>query len=42
MIFSFIVVPLVYPITGHWIWGGGWLSAAVTAPAYRTSLAGAS
>src|SRR5688572_26017124 len=26
MIFSFILVALVYPITGHWIWGGGWLS----------------
>jgi hypothetical protein len=25
MIFSFIIVALMYPITGHWIWGGGWL-----------------
>ncbi|OGS02119.1 MAG: ammonia permease [Elusimicrobia bacterium RIFOXYB12_FULL_50_12] len=23
--FSFIIVGLMYPITGHWIWGGGWL-----------------
>ena len=23
--FSFIIVALMYPITGHWIWGGGWL-----------------
>lgn len=26
MIFSFILVALVYPVTGHWIWGGGWLA----------------
>jgi Amt family ammonium transporter len=26
MVFSFILVILVYPITGHWIWGGGWLA----------------
>ena len=26
MLFSFILVAFVYPITGHWIWGGGWLS----------------
>ena len=25
MIFSFIIVAVMYPITGHWIWGGGWL-----------------
>jgi len=25
--FSFILVALVYPVTGHWIWGGGFLSA---------------
>ncbi len=25
MIFSFILVALIYPICGHWIWGGGWL-----------------
>jgi Amt family ammonium transporter len=25
IIFSFILVGLMYPITGHWIWGGGWL-----------------
>ncbi len=26
MLFSFILVAVVYPVTGHWIWGGGWLS----------------
>ena len=23
---SFIVAGLIYPIFGHWVWGGGWLS----------------
>jgi len=23
-IFTFIMVVIIYPITGHWIWGGGW------------------
>jgi len=26
IVFSFIIVSVIYPITGHWIWGGGWLS----------------
>jgi ammonium transporter, Amt family len=26
IIFSFLLVAFVYPITGHWIWGGGWLA----------------
>lgn len=25
-IYSLIISALVYPISGHWIWGGGWLS----------------
>ncbi|RPH50896.1 MAG: ammonium transporter [Desulfobacteraceae bacterium] len=25
--FSFILVAIMYPITGHWIWGGGWLQS---------------
>jgi ammonium transporter, Amt family len=25
VVFSFVMVGLIYPITGHWIWGGGWL-----------------
>lgn len=24
--FSFIMAALIYPIFGHWVWGGGWLS----------------
>ncbi|MBF0253308.1 MAG: ammonium transporter [Candidatus Omnitrophica bacterium] len=26
LIYSFIISASVYPIVGHWIWGGGWLS----------------
>jgi ammonium transporter, Amt family len=26
IIFSFLLVGFAYPITGHWIWGGGWLA----------------
>jgi len=26
IIFSFILVAFLYPTTGHWIWGGGWLA----------------
>ncbi len=26
--FSFVIVGIIYPITGHWIWGGGWLAKA--------------
>ena len=25
-IYSFIISLVVYPVSGHWIWGGGWLS----------------
>ena len=25
-IYSFVISLVVYPISGHWIWGGGWLS----------------
>jgi Amt family ammonium transporter len=25
LIFSLLLVGVAYPITGHWIWGGGWL-----------------
>ncbi|MBN1525772.1 MAG: ammonium transporter [Spirochaetales bacterium] len=27
IIFSFILIAVMYPITGHWIWGGGWLQS---------------
>ena len=25
-VFSFLLVAVIYPVTGHWTWGGGWLS----------------
>ncbi len=27
LVFSFLLVAFIYPITGHWIWGGGLLGA---------------
>jgi Amt family ammonium transporter len=26
MIYSLFITALIYPVSGHWIWGGGWLS----------------
>ncbi len=26
LVYSMIISAIVYPISGHWIWGGGWLS----------------
>lgn len=26
IVFSFFLTMFIYPIVGHWIWGGGWLS----------------
>lgn len=26
LIYSFVISALVYPVIGHWIWGGGWLA----------------
>ncbi|MBI2336608.1 MAG: ammonium transporter [Deltaproteobacteria bacterium] len=28
IVFSAILVGIMYPVTGHWVWGGGWLAAA--------------
>jgi Amt family ammonium transporter len=28
IVFSFVLVAFVYPIAGHWIWGGGFLAVA--------------
>ncbi len=25
--YSFIISAVIYPIVGHWVWGGGWLAA---------------
>lgn len=27
LVFSFLLVAIIYPVSGHWIWGGGWLGA---------------
>jgi Amt family ammonium transporter len=26
IVFSFLICTLIYPVAGHWIWGGGWLA----------------
>ncbi|GIV17521.1 MAG: ammonium transporter [Armatimonadota bacterium] len=26
LVYSFVVSALIYPVVGHWIWGGGWLA----------------
>jgi Amt family ammonium transporter len=26
IVFSLVITGVLYPITGHWIWGGGWLA----------------
>ena len=26
IVFSFVMVGVIYPVVGHWIWGGGWLA----------------
>ncbi len=28
LVFSLLLVGIAYPLTGHWIWGGGWLAKA--------------
>jgi Amt family ammonium transporter len=28
VVFSFVMVGIIYPLTGHWIWGGGWLATS--------------
>jgi ammonium transporter, Amt family len=30
LIFSVAITAIIYPISGHWIWGGGWLSQLAT------------
>ena len=27
LLYSMVITALIYPIVGHWIWGGGWLSS---------------
>ncbi|MCP4312603.1 MAG: ammonium transporter [Bacteroidetes bacterium] len=30
LIFSIAITAIIYPISGHWVWGGGWLSTMAT------------
>lgn len=30
LLFSLVITAIIYPISGHWIWGGGWLSQMAT------------
>lgn len=30
LIYSFVISAVIYPVVGHWIWGGGWLSQLST------------
>jgi Amt family ammonium transporter len=30
IIFSIAITGIIYPISGHWVWGGGWLSSLST------------
>ena len=45
IVFSFLLVAVIYPIAGHWIWGGGWpwppkaRSSSGTSPDRRSSTA---
>jgi len=40
LIFSFLLVAISYPITGHWLWAGGWLSTLGGLDADGASLGG--
>ncbi|MGQ1785927.1 MULTISPECIES: ammonium transporter [unclassified Saccharicrinis] len=30
LIYSVVITGIIYPISGHWVWGGGWLSTLET------------
>jgi Amt family ammonium transporter len=30
LIYSLVISAIIYPISGHWVWGGGWLSSMET------------
>ena len=38
LLYSVIISAIVYPISGHWIWGGGWLATLGTADGLWSSL----
>jgi Amt family ammonium transporter len=38
IIYSIVISAVIYPISGHWIWGGGWLSTLGTADGLLSGL----
>jgi len=30
MAYSFLISAIIYPVYGHWVWGGGWLASMAT------------
>jgi ammonia channel protein AmtB len=30
LIFTLVITAVIYPISGHWVWGGGWLASLET------------
>ncbi|MCK4749423.1 MAG: ammonium transporter, partial [Bacteroidales bacterium] len=30
LVFTIAITAVIYPISGHWVWGGGWLSSMAT------------
>ena len=34
LVFSVAITAIIYPISGHWVWGGGWLSDLVPFPRF--------
>ncbi len=37
LVFSFIIVAVIYTVPGHWIWGGGWLGVGWGEGATKTA-----
>ena len=40
ILYSIVVSGFLYPIFGHWVWGGGWLGNAALVPNWMHSLTG--
>lgn len=38
LIYSVVISAVIYPVSGHWIWGGGWLSTLGTADGLLSGL----
>lgn len=37
LIFSLVITVIIYPVSGHWTWGGGWLSSLGTDDAIKNA-----